>query len=270
MKVLNDYLDVCARAQNKSNTTLTQMQEAYIKVGGTFKTFNTELPESAALLGIIANRGIKGAEAGNKLQSTLVNLTKKSGESYDAMQALGISAYDSEGKFKGVTNTLLELNEKTKDLTEEQRNNYFTMIGGKEQLTTLNALMSGLTNTMESGKTEYEELYAEVSNADGALEKMATTMTDNYAGALEQAGGAVDELKLTIGERLEPYVSNFLNWFADSLPEATEKFAAVLDNKIPKAVNFCKQAFDKIKPVVSFITDNFAELASAGAGVVVG
>lgn len=270
VKDLNDYLDVCARAQNKSNTTLTQMQEAYIKVGGTFKTFNTELPESAALLGIIANRGIKGAEAGNKLQSTLVNLTKKSGESYDAMQALGISAYDSEGKFKGVTNTLLELNEKTKDLTEEQRNNYFTMIGGKEQLTTLNALMSGLTNTMESGKTEYEELYAEVSNADGALDKMATTMTDNYAGAIEQASGALDELKLTIGERLEPYVSNFLNWFADSLPEATEKFATVLDNKIPKAVNFCKQAFDKIKPVVSFITDNFAELASAGAGVVVG
>ena len=74
---LNHYLDVCARAQNKSNTTLTQMQEAYIGCGGTFKTFGTELDESGALLGIIANRGIKGSEAGNKLQSTLVNLRKK-------------------------------------------------------------------------------------------------------------------------------------------------------------------------------------------------
>lgn len=267
---LNNYLDVCARAQNKSNTTLTQMQEAYIKCGGTFKTFNTDLPESAALLGVLANRGIKGAEAGTKLQSTLVNLIKKSGESYDAMSALGVSAYDSEGKFKGVTNTLLELHEKTKNLTEEQRNNYLTMIGGKEQLTTLNALMSGLTNTLENGKTEYEELFAEVSNCDGALEKMATTMTNNYAGALEQAGGAVDELKLTIGERLEPYITKFLNWFADNLPDATEKFAIYLDSRIPKAVDFFKQAFEKIRPVIMFVIDNFTALASAGIGVVTG
>ena len=38
---LNNYLDVCARAQNKSNTTLTQMQEAYIGCGGTFKVLPT-------------------------------------------------------------------------------------------------------------------------------------------------------------------------------------------------------------------------------------
>ena len=69
---LNNYLDVCARTQNKSNTTLTQMQEAYIGCGATFKNFNTPLQESGALLGILANRGIKGSEAGVKLQSTLV------------------------------------------------------------------------------------------------------------------------------------------------------------------------------------------------------
>ncbi|MBR1444329.1 MAG: phage tail tape measure protein, partial [Firmicutes bacterium] len=87
---LQHYLDVCARAQNKSNTSLTQMQEAYIAVGGTFKTFNTPLQESGALLGILANRGIKGSEAGVRLQSTLINLTKKSGESAKAMKDLGI------------------------------------------------------------------------------------------------------------------------------------------------------------------------------------
>ena len=156
---LNNYLDVCARAQNKSNTTLTQMQEAYIGCGGTFKTFNTPLQESGALLGILANRGIKGSEAGTRLQSTLVNLTKQSGESAKAMAAVGVSAYDSNGKFKGITNVLKELNEKTKNLTEEQRNNYLTMIAGKTQLTTLNALMAGLSNTLEDGTNEYQALY---------------------------------------------------------------------------------------------------------------
>ena len=98
------------------------------------------MQESGALLGILANRGIKGSEAGVKLQSTLVNLTKQSGESAKAMEAIGVSAYDSEGKFKGITNVLKEVHEKTKNLTEEERNNYLTMIAGKTQLTTLNAL----------------------------------------------------------------------------------------------------------------------------------
>lgn len=210
---LGNYLDVCARAQNKSNTTLTQMQEAYIGCGATFKNFNTSLDESGALLGIIANRGIKGSEAGNSLQSTLVNLTKHSGESYKAMQALGLSAYDSEGKFKGVSNVLLELNDKTKNLTEEQRNNYLTMIAGKTQLTTLNALMSGLTTVASNGKTEFENLRAELQNSNGALDSMANTMTNNLSGALARAQSATDDFKIAIGQKLEPYITQFFNWF---------------------------------------------------------
>lgn len=267
---LNHYLDVCARAQNKSNTTLTQMQEAYIGCGGTFKTFGTELDESGALLGIIANRGIKGSEAGNKLQSTLVNLTKKSGESYKAMSALGVSAYDSKGKFKGVANTLIELNEKTKKLTEEQRNNYLTMIGGKEQLTTLNALMAGLTNTLSNGNTEFEELRLQLRNCDGSLNNMADTMTNNLNGALALTQSATDDFKIAIGQKLEPHITRLLKWFANQVPEATEKTAAWLDNKIPRAINSCKTTLDKIKPVVSFTIKNFSELAIAGGTVVAG
>ncbi|MEI3162941.1 MAG: phage tail tape measure protein [Lachnospirales bacterium] len=267
---LNHYLDVCARAQNKSNTTLTQMQEAYIGCGATFKNFNTELDESGALLGVIANRGIKGSEAGNSLQSTLVNLTKQSGESYKAMQALGVSAYDSQGKFKGVSNVLLELNDKTKNLTEEQRNNYLTMIAGKTQLTTLNALMAGLTNTLSNGKTEFQDLREQLQSCNGSLDKMANTMTNNLSGAMARAQSATDDFKITIGKKLEPYVTRFFNWFSAKLPNATEKFATILDNKVPRAINFCKNAFEKTKPVVTFVIRNFSELAIAGGTVVAG
>ncbi len=267
---LQHYLDVCARAQNKSNMTLTQMQEAYIGVGGTFKNFGTGLQESGALLGILANRGIKGSEAGNSLQSMLINLTKKSGESAKAMKAIGVSAYDSEGKFKGVTTVLKEVQAATADMTDEQRNNYLQMIAGKTQYTTLNALLSGLSNTLEDGTNEYQALYDALENCDGALDMMADTMTNNYAGALARAGSAVDDLKITVGQKLEPYITKFLNWFSEKLPGATEKFAKWLDIKIPKAINFCKSAFNLLKPPISFIINNFSKLSSVAAGVVVG
>ena len=95
-------------------------------------------------------------------------------------------------------------------------------------------------------------------------------MTNNLSGAMARAQSATDDFKITIGQKLEPYVTQFFNWFAAKLPNATEKFAVFLDNKVPKAINFCKTAFEKIKPVVSFVIKNFSELAIAGGTVVAG
>lgn len=57
---LTEYLDVCSQAQRSSNTTATQMMEAYIGCGGTLKTLGVPLQESATWLGILANQGKKG------------------------------------------------------------------------------------------------------------------------------------------------------------------------------------------------------------------
>ena len=54
-KDLNKYLDtVIATKQNNSNTSMQQMLEAYIGVGGMFKTLNVDMAEGAAILGILA------------------------------------------------------------------------------------------------------------------------------------------------------------------------------------------------------------------------
>lgn len=119
------------------------------------------------------------------------------------------------------------------------------MIAGKTQLNTLNALMAGLSNTLADGINEYQALHDTLGDCDGALESMASTMTNNLSGAMARAQSATDDFKITIGQKLEPYVTQFFNWFAAKLPNATEKFAAFLDNKVPKAINFCKSAFAK-------------------------
>ncbi|MCD7778587.1 MAG: phage tail tape measure protein [Clostridiales bacterium] len=267
---LEGYLDICAAAQNNSNTSLTQLQEAFINCGATLNSFNVGAQEGATLLGVLANRGLKGSEAGNSLQSVLVNLTKKSGESYDAMQALGVSAYDANGDFKDFSNVLEEVNQATEDMTEEQRNTYLTMIGGKTQLTTLQDLMAGLNTQLANGEYEFDNLYNTLGDCEGALDRMADTMTDNLAGALSLAQSATDDFKIEIGSKLEPYITQAVRWFSEQLPEATEKFGAWLDSKIPKAIDFCKNAFNKLKPIVSFAVRNFEELVIAGAAVVAG
>lgn len=144
------------------------------------------------------------------------------------------------------------------------------MIGGKNQLTTLNALMAGLNATNSDGENEYEALRAELNNCNGALDKMANTMTDNYNGALARAQSALDDFKISIGQKLEPYLTKFLNWFAEKLPRATEKFSIWIDSKLPKGIEFCKKAFQKIKPVIEIVIKNFSKLVSIGIGVIAG
>lgn len=261
------YLDIMSKAQSKSNMTLLQGEEAMVAVGGKFHDLGTSMEEGTALLGVLANRGIKGAEAGNSLQSIMINLTKKSGESSKAMAALGVSAFDSSGKFKGVSTVLKELNEKFKNLDDSQRITYQDMIAGKSQSTAFADLMQGLNTTVEDGRTEFDALQSDLEGSNGALNQLATTMTSNFAGASARANSAVDDLKLTIGKRIEPYLTKFLDWFANKLPTATEKVDVWLGQKLPVAVNTAKSWFNQLLPVGKFLISHFKQIATVGVSV---
>lgn len=203
-KDLGHYMDIISNAQSNANTTGTDLMESYIGVGGTFKNLNTSLEESSTLLGVMANRGIKGSEAGTTLNSILINLTKKSGESAEAMEALGMSAFDSEGKFRGITPVLRELNEKFAGMTEEQQTMYKSMLAGKTQITGFNALLSGVAE-------EYDTLYSKQSNCNGALEKMYTTMSSNTQGKIDSFKSKIEALGIQFADNLLPHINDFLD-----------------------------------------------------------
>ena len=185
---LTDYLNVLTAAQSNSNTSLQGILEAYIECGGTMRNLGVSIEESATLLGTLANRGIKASEAGHSLNSIMVNLTGGSSKASSALDELGISAWDSEGNFKGITQTLLELNAALETCTQEQATLFESAIGGKTQLTTLQAMISGVTE-------EYGELYTALDNADGALLSTAETMQDNLTGDITAMTSALEGLE---------------------------------------------------------------------------
>lgn len=137
------------------------------------------------------------------------------------MAELGLSAYDSEGKFKGLNTVFSELSESLKGYTDEERDTYLAMIGGKQQIKTLNALLNA-TNE------EYTSLKASVTDADGALNDMATTMQDNAKGNITRFKSQVEGLGIQLAENLLPHVNNiieklseFVDWFSN-LDEGTQ------------------------------------------------
>lgn len=281
---LSGYLDVCARAQNKSNQTAEQLMEAYIGVGGTMKGLNVPIQESATALGVLANRGIKGSEAGTALNAIMVNLTTGTGQAGKMMQSLGISAFDSEGKFIGLQATLQQLNGKLSGLTEEQRNAALAAIGGKQHVDALNDLMSGLNTTTADGVTEWEALENELYNANGALEAMAKTKMDNLNGDLSILQSALQDCGIKIYDNLqEPlrgatqFGTQMVYQLSDALQsggfdgfvaEFGNVFAQVITKVAEYAPQFINVATQMVMSFLSGIQANSGTISSGAAQMI--
>lgn len=224
---LNRYLDVVSLTQSKANTSAEGMMEAYVKAGGTFKNMNVSIEESAAMLGILANRGMKGAEAGNSLNSVMVNLSGSTDKTRKIFDELGIAIYDQQGNYIGFEATLEQLKTKFDGMTESERNYYMAQLVGKSQIDTMTKLMDGLGN-------EYYDLKGQIEGADGALEQMYETSTNNTMGAINNLKSALEELSLKIFDSLQPTIESLIDkvqkltdWFNNLSPQTQENIVKI-------------------------------------------
>lgn len=190
---LANYLDIAATANNKSNQTAEQFMDAMIGVGGVMKTLKAPVTDTATVLGIMANRGVKGAEAGNALNAVIANMTTGTGKAGKKMKELQLSAFNEDGTFKGLKQTFTELNEKLSTMTDEEKQVTVAAIGGKEHTADLNNILLGLTTTLEDGTTEWDSLAASLGDCNGAMEKMAETKMDNLQGDMAIARSAMED-----------------------------------------------------------------------------
>lgn len=191
------YLDQVAKTANLSNTNISQLMEAWIGAGGSLRTANISMSQTNALLGILANAGIKGSEAGTSLSRIFMNLNATSSEAGKAMKKLGINVADSSGKMRSKIDVLKELKSKTDKMTEAERNQYIQMIGGKQYANDLKILLDGMGGT-------FDILTGKINHSNGALDKMAKTMADNLSGEIDGLKSTWEASLIHISDALVP------------------------------------------------------------------
>lgn len=179
------FLDVAAKANNRSNQTAEQLLEGYIRTGAQLHDLHVPIEESATAFGVLANRGLKAEEAGTALRSVLINLTTGAGSAGKMMDKLGISAFDDEGRFIGLKNTMMRVNDATRNMSDEQRNAALSALGDKRNVAALSDMLQSLNNTLADGRTEWDALREDLDNAGGALNKMSKVKMDNLWGDLK-------------------------------------------------------------------------------------
>ena len=262
---LENYLDMVAKTSNCSNTSIHQLMEGLVIIGGTAKNLNVPMEELNAIMGVMANRGLKGTESATALNSVLINMTTGAGQAGKAMEALDLSAFNADGSFKGLGNVFAELRGKLEGMTDEQKNYYLAMIGGKTQVDALQKILDGVGD-------EYEDLKGKIVDSENALNTMADVMNDNSKGGIAQLKSALEEAGIAIYETLKPA----FGWLTEKLQEAVNWFNGLSDSTKRNIVIFGAIALGigalllvagALLPIIASAITVFTALSAAGITV---
>lgn len=263
---LQRFLDVATMANNKSNQTAEQLMEAWIQTGGVFKGLKVDIEDSATALGVLANRGIKGSEAGTALNAIMINLTTGAGQAGKAMQKLGVSAFEN-GKFKGLKQTLTEVRDKLSGLTEEEQNYYKARIGGKHHIDAFTHLLNGL-DAVKDGQKEWDGLNESLRNANGSLQQMAATKMDNLWGDTKILQSAMQDLGIKVSDAVNIPLRDGAKEFTNMV-YASDGFIGNLEELYPKLKRGAEGFGEFVKPVIKigeFFVSNPEWLTGAVTG----
>lgn len=185
------FADVLAKASSSSNTNVGLMGETFKYVAPIAGSMKYSIEDTATAIGLMANAGIKGGEAGTALRSILTRLVKPPKEAAEALDELGISAQNSDGTVKPLREVIGDLREKFAGLDDSQKAQYAASIAGQEA-------MSGLLAVVGASDSDFNKLTKAINNADGAAEKQANTMNNNLKGALYELSSAAEAVGIEL------------------------------------------------------------------------
>lgn len=243
------FVDVLAAAATSSNTNVSLMGETFKYVAPLCGTLGYSAEDAAIAIGLMANSGIKGSQAGTALKTALANMAAPTDKMAKAMNELGISLTDSSGNMLSLMDVLLNLRSAFDGMDAAQQTAYASTIFGKEA-------MSGMLAIVNAADEDFDKLTTAIYNSAGAASKMAEIRLDNLAGDVEALSGAFDGIKLTTFDQMNGGLRKIVQALTGAVDSANEAIEANDELQL---------SFDKIGDSVSdFIDNNLSRLITEG------
>lgn len=258
---LSGYLDICIKAANETNVDAEELMETFIGAGGAARTAGIDMMDMSTAIGILANNGAKGAQAGTALNSMFIRLSSKD-VAINAMKELGVSVYDASGNFIGLQETLVALSKSMEDLSTEEKTHYMSQIAGTDYYSEMSYLLDAVTESADGTASAWDELSASLNNSEGALMDMAAVTTDTLNVAFEILDSAVEDAQIrftdAFGDDLKDMILNLAN-FIPTLTDNFVKFADKAGPKISKTFNTIQKGAGKVWDVMVGFGEGFIE-----------
>lgn len=196
--------DVMAAASSNANTNVSLLGESYKYCASTAGAMGYSLEDVTESLGLMANAGVKGSQAGTSLKTAMINLAKPTAQMKKAMDQYGISITNSDGSMKSWDQVVANLRSSLGGLSEAQKTSAVATIFGKEAT-------SGMLAVINAAPGDVNKLDKAISNSTGTAQKMADTMNNNLSGQITILKSQLQELAISFGELLMPIIRNVVS-----------------------------------------------------------
>lgn len=262
--------DQMAKAASSSNTNVSQLAEAMLRLGANGRTVKGGTKEIAAVFGVLADNGLKGAEAGTHLRNILLKLANPGQAAEDTFEEMGReipSLFNEEGGMKDLPGYFKELKTAIGDLSDEEILGAFGDLFNDRDIAAARALM-------ETDPERWAELFDKLGDSAGSAGKMAHEQLNNLAGDVKLFQSAYQTMQIRVSDALSPMLRDITQKGTEGIKTLTQNIEEFLGSEkgvatMERMSEAFGTLFDKltsaenIEAIMNLITKAVEGLASA-------
>jgi TP901 family phage tail tape measure protein len=214
-KESTDAADVFAQVQSKTNTTVLMLGEAMKYAAPQAASAGQSLRTTAAVMGLLANQGIKGSMAGTAFNSMLADLKKSAENGSVAFGNMNVKLYNADGSMRSMIDIIKDMQIGIEGMSAQSRDAVVSGIFGERGLKAANILLNTSSESIN-------QLTSDLENATGRAAEMQEMMEGGPGGGLRKMRSAIEGAAITLGDAFAPAVMNVVekitelaNWFAN-------------------------------------------------------
>lgn len=196
-KEMDRVSDVLTAAFTRTNTDLLNIGEAMKYAGTGLAGLGVDVERTTAMIGVMANVGLRGSIAGTGLQATFSRLAAPTGKAKSALKELGVEVADAAGKMRPAETVLTDIYKVVKKYGETDQLSFFKDIAGEEAAKSFRALV------MSAGSGELQTLLSSLQNSKGEAGTVAKVKTNNLSGDLKELDSAWEALRISVAETVD-------------------------------------------------------------------
>lgn len=250
-------VDQLAKASSTTNTSVEQLGDAFLTVGATARSVKGGTQEMATVMGILADNGIKGSEAGTHFRNIMQRIVKMDNPTKkmaQAMDELGISSdffYDTAGNMRDLPSIFQDLDKAMAGKSAREKDSLISMLFNQYDLSAVNSLLGTSTE-------RWEEVGAAIDDAAGSADQMAKTQLDNLAGDITLFKSALEGAQIAVSDQLTPAIRKFVQFGTKGLSDLTMAFQ---DDGLEGAMEVFQ---DLVTEGAEMIVEGIPQIISAG------
>jgi TP901 family phage tail tape measure protein len=183
--------DLLAAGAGKAVGSVQDLGAALAQSGLVADQTGLSIEDTTGILAAFADKGLLGSDAGTSFKTMLQSLTPSSKEAAAEIERLGLSAYDSQGNFIGITEWADKYTSALSKQSDQQNATTNKIIFGADAVRAANVFY-------DLG-AEGIQKYIDQTNDSGYAAQVAADRLDNLTGDVEKLGGSFETALIRSG-----------------------------------------------------------------------